>query len=128
MKEEKHSMHMGNEHEMPMKDMQNMQHGTSMHTMHTGMFKKRFFVCLALTIPVLLFSQAIQTWFHYTLTIPYQSYILLILATIIYIYGGWPFLTGLIQEIKKLQPGMMTETDCFSARPICGKFHIHSSG
>ena len=99
---------MGNEHEMPMKDMQNMQHGTSMHTMHTGMFKKRFFVCLALTIPVLLFSQAIQTWFHYTLTIPYQSYILLIIATIIYIYGGWPFLTGLIQEIKKLQPGMMT--------------------
>ena len=99
---------MGNEHEMPMKDMQNRQHGTSMHTMHTGMFKKRFFVCLALTIPVLLFSQAIQTWFHYTLTIPYQSYILLILATIIYIYGGWPFLTGLIQEIKKLQPGMMT--------------------
>ena len=79
-----------------------------MHMMHTGMFKKRFFICLVFTIPVLLLSQAIQTWFHYSLSIPFQSYILLILATIIYVYGGWPFLKGLTQEIRKLQPGMMT--------------------
>ncbi len=108
MKEEKHDMHMGMEHKTPMENMKGMQHGASMHAMHAGMFKKRFFVCLILTIPVLLFSQAIQTWFHYTLTIPYQPYVLLILATIIYVYGGWPFLTGLIQEVKKIQPGMMT--------------------
>jgi Cu2+-exporting ATPase len=78
------------------------------HMMHTGIFKKRFFVCLALTIPVLILSEAIQTWFQYTLTIPYQSYILLFLAVIIYAYGGWPFLKGLTQELRRVQPGMMT--------------------
>jgi Cu2+-exporting ATPase len=78
------------------------------HMMHTGMFKRRFFVCLALTIPVLVLSQAIQTWFGYTLTLPYQSYILLIFAVVIYVYGGWPFLKGLTQELRRAQPGMMT--------------------
>ena len=93
--------------------MQGMKHGASghvmqRHMMHTGIFKKRFFVCLALTIPVLILSEAIQTWFQYTLTIPYQSYILLFLAVIIYAYGGWPFLKGLTQELRRVQPGMMT--------------------
>jgi Cu2+-exporting ATPase len=100
-------MHTGMDHKMPSQTMQGMKHEPS-HMMHTGMFKKRFFVCLALTIPVLLFSETIQTWFHFTITIPYQTYILLILATIIYVYGGWPFLKGLTQEVRKLQPGMMT--------------------
>lgn len=78
------------------------------HMMHTGMFKQRFFVCLALTIPVLILSGAVQAGFQYTLTIPYQSYILLILSIIIYAYGGWPFLKGLTQELRRAQPGMMT--------------------
>lgn len=93
---ENHSMHDG------------MKHQASGHMMHTGMFKRRFFVCLILTIPVLLLSEAIQTWFQFTITFPYQDYVLLLLALIIYVYGGWPFLKGLIQELKKLQPGMMT--------------------
>jgi Cu2+-exporting ATPase len=98
MKHENHSM----------QGMQGIKHKPSDHSMHTGMFKKRFFVCLALTVPVLLLSEAIQTWFHYTLTLPYQTYILLFLAVIIYVYGGWPFLKGLTEELRKLQPGMMT--------------------
>jgi P-type Cu2+ transporter len=113
MKEENHSMQSGMKHEMPQQGMQGMKHGASGHAMqghmmHTGMFKRRFFVCLALTIPVLVLSQAIQTWFGYTLTVPYQSYILLILAVVIYVYGGWPFLKGLTQELRRAQPGMMT--------------------
>jgi Cu2+-exporting ATPase len=103
-----HSMHSGMKHEMPGHDMQEMQHGSSMHIMQTGVFKTRFFVCLAFTIPVLLLSQAIQTWLNFTLAIPYQAYILLALATIIYVYGGWPFLKGLTMELRRLQPGMMT--------------------
>lgn len=95
-------------HEMPNQSMQGMKHEPSGHMMHTGMFKKRFFVCLALTIPVLILSQAIQTWFHYSVAMPYQAYILLILCVIIYAYGGWPFLKGLTQELRRLQPGMMT--------------------
>jgi Cu2+-exporting ATPase len=85
-----------------------MKHPAPMHSMHTESLKKKFFVCLALTIPVLLLSGAIQTWFHYTLTLPYQTYILLVLALIIYVYGGWPFLKGLVQEVRALLPGMMT--------------------
>ena len=108
LKEENRNMHAGMEHKMPKENMQGMKNGRSMHMMHTGMFKKRFFICLALTIPVLLLSQTIQTWFNFTITIPYQAYILLTLATIIYVYGGWPFLKGLTEEVRKLQPGMMT--------------------
>jgi Cu2+-exporting ATPase len=113
MKEENHGMHSRMKHEGSQQDMQGMKHGASGHAMqghmmHTGMFKKRFFVCLALTIPVLILSEAIQTWFRYTLTVPYQSYILLFLAVIIYAYGGWPFLKGLTQELRRAQPGMMT--------------------
>ena len=112
MKEEDQSMHSGMKHEMPQQGMQGMNHGASGHAMghmmHTGMFKRRFFVCLALTIPILVLSEAIQTWFGYTLTVPYQSYLLLILAVIIYVYGGFPFLKGLTQELRRAQPGMMT--------------------
>jgi len=89
-------------------NMQGMKHESSGHMMHTGMFKRRFFVCLALTIPVLLLSETIQIWFHFAIIVPYQADILLALATIIYVYGGWPFLKGLTEEVKKLQPGMMT--------------------
>ncbi len=92
-----HSMHDKMKHE-----------ASSEHMMHTGMFRKRFFVCIILTIPIMVLSAAIQAWFHYLVTIPYQAYIMLILAAIIYSYGGWPFLKGLAQELRSLQPGMMT--------------------
>ena len=101
MKHENHSMHKD-------MDMQGMKHEAPVHAMHMESLKTKFFVCLTLTIPVLLFSQAIQTWLHYTLTLPYQTYVLLVLATIIYAYGGWPFLKGLTQELRAFQPGMMT--------------------
>ena len=87
---------------------QGTAHEVPMHSMHTKTLKTRLFVCLLLTIPVLALSESIQTWFQYSLSVPYQSYVLLILAIIIYVYGGWPFLSGLIQEIRQRQPGMMT--------------------
>ena len=108
MEHKNHNMPSEMKHEMHNQPMKGMTHSASLHMMHTGLFKKRFFVCLALTIPVLLLSQAIQTWFNYTLSIPYQAYILLVLAVVIYVYGGWPFLKGLINELRRLQPGMMT--------------------
>ncbi len=88
--------------------MQGMKPQFPNHSIHSEPLKTRFFVCLILTIPVLLFSQAIQTWFHYNLTLPYQTYVLLVLALIIYAYGGWPFLKGSTQELRARQPGMMT--------------------
>ena len=95
-------------HGMQEMKMNGTVHQAPMHSMHLQSLENKFFVSLALTIPVLLLSSTIQTWFHYTLTLPYQAYVLLVLATIIYIYGGWPFLKGLGQELKTRQPGMMT--------------------
>ena len=89
-------------------NMKKMKHTPAGHTMHVGMFKKRFFICLILTVPVLILSQTIQTWLRFTINFTYQTYVLLLLASIIYVYGGWPFLKGLTQEIRQLQPGMMT--------------------
>jgi Cu2+-exporting ATPase len=103
-----HSMHTGMDHKMSSQTMQGMKHEPSGHTMQPEMFKRRFFVCLALTIPVLLLSATIQTWFHFTITIPSQEVILLLFASVIYVYGGLPFLKGLTEEVRKLQPGMMT--------------------
>jgi Cu2+-exporting ATPase len=73
------------------------------------MFKRKFWISLALTIPILLLSETIQTWLGFTwLKVPYQQEILLILSAIIYVYGGLPFLQGMVEEVKNRQPGMMT--------------------
>jgi Cu2+-exporting ATPase len=79
------------------------------HKSHLQTFKRRLYVCLVLTIPILLFSSTIQSWLGLTwLQIPYQNVVLLVLAAIIYVYGGWPFLQGMVNELRSRQPGMMT--------------------
>jgi Cu2+-exporting ATPase len=75
---------------------------------HTQDFLKRFWICVALTIPVLLLSHMIQQWFAFDLTFPGDKWLLLILSTTIYLYGGQPFLKGLVTELKHRSPGMMT--------------------
>lgn len=78
------------------------------HSHHLADFKKRFWVSLVLTIPVLLLSEMIQQWLGFSLRLPFHSCILFGLSAIIFIYGGWPFLTGLVDELRARQPGMMT--------------------
>lgn len=75
---------------------------------HTKDFLKRFWVCLILTIPVLLLSEMIQHWFGYHLDFPGSKFVLLGLSTVIFFYGGRPFLIGMVREVKKINPGMMT--------------------
>ena len=75
---------------------------------HIEEFKRKFWISFILTIPILLLSEAIQSWFGFTITIPFQKEILLILSAIVYFYGGSPFLRGSIKELKNRQPGMMT--------------------
>ena len=80
------------------------------HNMHTGMiadFKKRFYVVLALTIPIMLLSEMIQQWLHFNIAFTGSKYVLLSLSTIVFFYGGWPFLKGLVDETKAKNPGMM---------------------
>ncbi len=71
-------------------------------------FRRRFWISLVITAPVLLLSPMIQQLIGYQLDVPYQRVILFVLSTIIFFYGGWPFLTGLIDELRQRQPGMMT--------------------
>jgi len=73
-------------------------------------FKKRFIVSIIITIPVLLLSPLIQTFLKLEeiIKFPGDSYVLFVLSTIIFFYGGWPFLKGLYNELKSKQPGMMT--------------------
>ncbi|MFP4473706.1 MAG: heavy metal translocating P-type ATPase [Candidatus Omnitrophota bacterium] len=81
---------------------------TSHHAHMVADFRKRFWISLALSLPILVLSPLIQSFFHYTLTFAGRSYVLLVLSSIVYFYGGWPFLTGLFKELRKKQPGMMT--------------------
>jgi len=84
-------------------------HSHHHHAHHVGEFKRRFWVSLALTVPIMLLSEMIQMWFGLEwLKIPFQKEVLSLLSLIVYFYGGWPFLKGLAEEVKAKQPGMMT--------------------
>lgn len=82
--------------------------GHDHHQMMIDDFKKRFWVTLFLTIPILFLSPMIQDFIGYKFLLPGNSYILFGLGTIVYFYGGWPFLKGFWSEIKSGSPGMMT--------------------
>ena len=78
------------------------------HSHHLADFKKRFWVSLLLTVPVLLLSEMIQQWLGISFRLPFHSYILFALSAAIFFYGGWPFLSGAVDELRSRQPGMMT--------------------
>lgn len=71
-------------------------------------FKMRFYISLLVTIPILVLSPMIQSFFNFELTFTGANYVLFGLATFIFFYGGKPFLTGSFDELKQKNPGMMT--------------------
>ncbi|SET74798.1 Cu2+-exporting ATPase [Salinibacillus kushneri] len=73
-----------------------------------GDFKKRFFVSFIITIPILALSPMIQDFIGVDWNFMGDMYILFVLSSIIFFYGGWPFITGGISEVKEKSPGMMT--------------------
>ena len=75
---------------------------------HTNDFLKRFWVSLILTGPILLLSEMIQNWLGFQISFSGDKYVLLILGVAIYIYGGMPFLKGMVGEVKAKAIGMMT--------------------
>ena len=102
------SLHLPNEDgKTPMDRTMNVH---DMHEAHAGIhdFKRRFYVVLILTIPILLLSKMIQHWLNIHFSFPGSVYILLGLSSFVFFYGGWPFLKGLRDEIKVKNPGMMT--------------------
>ena len=77
------------------------------HKMMIADFKNRFYVVLVLTIPIMLLSTMIQHFMGVNWQFTGSSYILFALSSIVFVYGGWPFLTGLVNEVKSKNPGMM---------------------
>lgn len=73
-------------------------------------FRKRFWISLLLTLPILALSPLLQKQAGLRETIHFSGdlYVLFGFASAVFWYGGWPFLKGLFQEIKSRQPGMMT--------------------
>jgi len=73
------------------------------------MFRDRFWVSLALSIPVLLFSETIQGWLGFSMPgFPGSAWITPVFSLIVFVYGGLPFLQMAVPEVRNRQPGMMT--------------------
>jgi len=85
-----------------------MGHAGHDHKAMVADFRKRFFVVLILTMPILLLSEMVQHWSGIHLTFSGSQYVLFALSTLVFFYGGYPFLAGLIIEVKDKKPGMMT--------------------
>ena len=71
-------------------------------------FKKRFFISLIITVPILVLSPMIQSFIGVDWRFANDQYIIFALASFVFFYGGWPFITGGISELKDKNPGMMT--------------------
>ncbi|EOB3455950.1 copper/silver-translocating P-type ATPase CopB [Enterococcus hirae] len=78
------------------------------HSMHMGNFKQKFWLSLILAIPIILFSPMMGMSFPFQVTFPGSNWVVLVLATILFVYGGQPFLSGAKMELKQKSPAMMT--------------------
>lgn len=94
-----------NHHDHHQQDKENHQNH---HAHMVGEFKKRFYISLLVTIPILLLSPMIQMFLGVDWRFNGDMYILFALSTFVFFYGGWPFLTGAKDELKNKNPGMMT--------------------
>jgi Cu2+-exporting ATPase len=114
-----HQKHHHHEHDSETKKSQSSEYQTNNksdhqhghhdhHAMMIEDFKKRFWISLVLTVPILALSHMIQQLLGFELTFFGDQYILFGLSTIVFLYGGWPFLKGLWDEMKDKNPGMMT--------------------
>ena len=91
-----------------------MEHESAGHHNHHAQmvkdFKKRFWISLVVTIPILALSHMIQGFLGFGDSLHFSGdlYLSFALSSFVFFYGGWPFLKGLVQEVKKKEPGMMT--------------------
>jgi Cu2+-exporting ATPase len=110
--EHSHHNHKSKKHPAEHQMDSNKNHDEHNHHDHHRMmiedFKRRFWVSLFLTFPVLLLSPMIQSALGLDWSFTGDKYVLFTLSSIIYFYGGYPFLKGLFEELSKKVPGMMT--------------------
>ncbi len=108
MEGEMHHHHHHN-HELQQQEQREQSHSAHHHAMIKD-FKQRFWVSVLLTIPILFLSPVIRQFLNLEAVLSFtgDSYVLFILSSLIFFYGGWPFLKGLVEELLSLNPGMMT--------------------
>lgn len=86
-------------------------HDHAGHDKHAGhdpeMFRRRFWLTFALTIPLVVTSHMVMDWFNYSVDPPLMAWYGPVLGSIVFWWGGWPFLAGGVAEIRSRQPGMM---------------------
>ena len=106
MQDHSHHDHSEHAHE----DHEHGGHDHSDHDHHSpATFRNRFWLSLVLTLPILYLSEDIQSWFGYeAITFPGAEWVGPVFGTVLFFYGGWPFLQGLVHEMRARQPGMMT--------------------
>ena len=81
------------------------------HDKHAGhdpeAFRRKFWLSLALTVPIVATSHMVMDWFGYRLDFPGIGLVGPVLGTVVFAYGGWPFLEGAVREVRDRTPGMM---------------------
>ena len=104
--EHNHQNHMNHSNQMHHDN--HASHHHSGHAHHHGNFKVKFFVSLIFAIPIILLSPMMGVNLPFQFTFPGSEWVVLILSTILFFYGGKPFLSGGKDEIATKKPGMMT--------------------
>ncbi len=107
----KHTHHEHHEHMQHSPEDHDHKHAHSSHHAHmVADFRKRFWISIVFTLPILALSPMIQKLFGIRELIAFKGdgYILFGLSTFVFFYGGWPFLSGLVRELRKKLPGMMS--------------------
>jgi Cu2+-exporting ATPase len=81
------------------------------HGKHAGhdpeMFRRKFWLSLVLTVPLVVTSPMVLGWFGYTMDFPGIEWLGPVLGSVVFLYGGWPFLAGAVAEVRDRAPGMM---------------------
>ena len=124
-------MAMSHGREMPAMPMahESMRHAGGGHGQHIHGLKRRFWISLAASLPVLALSPMVQRFLGLgdSLRFPGDSIVLFVVSSFVYFYGGRPFLTGILDELKARRPGMMTLiavaiTTAYALSPMVQRF------
>lgn len=100
------SMHMDHGQQMSMGSGDMMMHGN--HMMHMGNLKQKFWISVILSLPILFLAPAMGVHLPFQFSFPGSEWVVVIFATILFVYGGEPFLKGAYYELKSKKPEMMT--------------------
>lgn len=102
MQEHNHNHHSDQEHH------EHQGHHEGHHAQMIADFRKRFWIALIITVPIVVLAPMIQELLGYEFRFEGDRYVQFGLSSILFFYGGWPYLKGLVDELKDRAPGMMT--------------------